>query len=142
MVRRATAADEEVVYQLVCVLEGEELPRQHFGEIYTSQQKDSRYIPLVWENGSGVLGFINLRLEGQLHHGGLVAEIVELVVDPACRGQGVGKALVEEGEKFARKQGCPEAGMCSFGSGQRTLSGGCPPILPAGGFFFHALETH
>ena len=106
MVRRATAADEEVVYQLVCVLEGEELPRQHFGEIYTSQQKDSRYIPLVWENGSGVLGFINLRLEGQLHHGGLVAEIVELVVDPACRGQGVGKALVEEGEKFARKQGC------------------------------------
>lgn len=106
MVRKATAADEAAVYQLMCELEGEELPRRRFGEIYASQQKDPRYIPLVWENASGILGFINLRLEGQLHHSGLVAEILELVVDPACRGQGIGKALVEEGEKVAREQGC------------------------------------
>lgn len=106
MVRKATAADEEAVYQLVRALEGRDLPRQRFAEIYTSQQNDFRYISLVWEKGNCVLGFLNLRLESQLHHGGLVAEILEMVVAPACRGQGIGKALVEEGEKFARERGC------------------------------------
>lgn len=53
-----------------------------------------------------VVAFINLRYESQLHHAARVAEILELVVDPAERGRGLGGALFDYACDQARAHGC------------------------------------
>ena len=46
--------------------------------------------------------------EEQLHHTEYIAEIMEFAVDAAFRGQGIGKAMLEEACKIAREQGCSQ----------------------------------
>ena len=47
-----------------------------------------------------------MRLEHQLHHGGIVAEIMELFVKEKYRLNGIGKKLLAEAIKIARDEGC------------------------------------
>lgn len=42
-----------------------------------------------------IVGYIHLRLEKQLHHAGLVVEILELVIDDQYRSQRLGKRLLD-----------------------------------------------
>ena len=106
MVREAVLADQEAVYRLMCDLEGEEIPRQGFDAAWAAQRASGAHTHLVWEEGGQVLGFLNLRVEGQLHHGGMVAEVMELVTSPGSCGRGVGKALLESALETAKGKGC------------------------------------
>lgn len=53
-----------------------------------------------------VCGFINVRVERQLHHEHPVAEICELVVDAAHRGSGCGTYLFDAALDVARNLNC------------------------------------
>ena len=53
-----------------------------------------------------IAGFINVRVERQLHHERPVAEVCELVVDAGSRGSGRGARLFEEAVAYARACGC------------------------------------
>ena len=106
--RKAGLADYEKVYRLICELECKELPAEKFYAIYQEQINDSRYYCLICEQEGRVIGVLNLRFENQLHHAENIAEIMEFIVDSACRGQGVGKGMLEEACRVARHFGCAQ----------------------------------
>ena len=93
MDRKANQKDEKQIYQLMCQLEQTQLPYDRFAEIFRQQLAKEQYYCLVWEEEGRVVGVLNLRWEGQLHHAGKVAEILELIVSPDCRNQGVGRKM-------------------------------------------------
>ena len=55
--------------------------------------------------GTGVAGWVHLFLY-KVVQSGLRVEVAALVVDEACRGRGVGKALMARTEDWARELGC------------------------------------
>ena len=106
MVRACCAGDLEQVYQLLCLLEGQELNFAAFQEIFLAQCSARDWVGLVWEEEGEVLAFLNLRLERQLHHAGWVAEILELVTHPSLRGRGIGARLMQQAKAAASRRGC------------------------------------
>ena len=114
MIRKATLGDGEALWRLLCILEGRELDRAALLRILEGQLADSRRVLLVWEqdeDGGGLAdprprAFLNMKIEPQLHHAGRVAEIQELVVDPALRGRGVGHRLFTVALDAARDARC------------------------------------
>jgi len=106
MLRQAKPGDCEAVYRLICEMEGKELAYDRFSSVYREQLDDGRYSCIVWEEDGAVLGMLNLRFEKQLHHAAAIAEVLELVVAPACRGQGAGKKLLETACRTAAEHGC------------------------------------
>ena len=53
----------------------------------------------VAEHDSKIVGFCNIGIDGQ------IAELYRIYLLPAYIGQGLGRRLVEQGEKFLREQG-------------------------------------
>lgn len=62
-------------------------------------------VVLVAETNGSLLGWIHAAVSPVLETN-LYAEIAGLVVDESCRSQGVGAALVEAAEEWARTAGC------------------------------------
>ena len=108
MYRNSTPDDCKAVYSLVCDMENSVLPYERFAEIYRRQLADDNYRCIICDIENSVAGFINLRYEDQLHHAGRIAEILELVVAPGRRRQGIGKGLVAEACAEARSGGCAQ----------------------------------
>ena len=91
MVRNAGREDCRQVYHLICEMEEKTLPYEPFAAIYQKQLESSAHAFLLEEQEGSVVGVLHLRLEEQLHHAAAVAEIMELAVDSAHRGKGLGK---------------------------------------------------
>lgn len=108
MYRKGTFQDCEKIYDLICEMEQHPLPFNRFSEIYQDQIKDRHYYCLVYECENAVRGVLNLRFEAQLHHSADVAEIMEFAVDPACRGQGIGKEMYAKACELAKNFGCSQ----------------------------------
>lgn len=107
LLRDAAAADAPTIYDLVCDMERTEMPREAFLEILRSQLVDaSHHRVLVAERAGKVVGVLHLRMEPQLHHTGLVAEVMELAVAEGARNHGVGARLLHAAEDVARQRGC------------------------------------
>lgn len=104
--RKGKAGDWKIVYDLICDMEGTELPAEAFRGIYEEKMHDPRFYCLLAKENGEVLGVLNLRFEKQLHHAAAVAEIMEFSVSPACRGRGVGEAVFREACRLAREAGC------------------------------------
>lgn len=68
----------------------------------------ARHQLLVAEVDSVVMGFIAFGCYEQFRLQGCCCHIDTLVVDKACRGNGVGKALVVVAEQYAKAQGATE----------------------------------
>ena len=113
MYRKAGPEDCADVYQLICQLEGVQLPYRAFSAAYRSQMDDSRYYCLVYEYNGSVVAALNLRMEEQLHHTERIAEILEFSVAESCRGKGVGKEMFDRACQMARKRGCSQIDAAS-----------------------------
>jgi|SRR5581483_11597312 len=61
---------------------------------------------LVASDDGRVVGLITTHLRHTMNHAAPLAQITLLVVDEACRGKGVGAALVQASEAWARERGC------------------------------------
>lgn len=61
---------------------------------------------LVAASGGDVVGLATVHLRNMINHEAPLAQLTLLVVDEARRSQGVGRALVDEAEAWARAQGC------------------------------------
>ena len=61
---------------------------------------------LVATSGGDVIGLATVHLRGMINHEAPLAQLTLLVVDEERRSQGVGRALVDEAEAWARAQGC------------------------------------
>jgi GNAT superfamily N-acetyltransferase len=104
IVRPATAADADGIALLLselgyAVSAGEVTAR--LGAL-----ADDRSAALVAARGEGVAGVLTLHMAPVVHEPGDWCRITSLVVDPASRREGVGRALVAEAEAIARSAGC------------------------------------
>lgn len=106
MYRKGTLDDCKSVYDLICEMEGEQLPFAVFSEIYREQMDSERYVCFVCEEGGVIVGVLNLRFERQLHHAALIAEVLELAVASAHRRKGIGKELLARASQLAKEAGC------------------------------------
>ena len=57
-------------------------------------------------DGDKIIGFCTVMIRSSLWQESRLATIGELVVDRACRGHGVGTALLEKSAQIARQNGC------------------------------------
>ena len=105
-IRRAGEGDTGAVYELICDMEAQRLPRPEFGEIFSRQLADGDYRCLIAELDGEAVGVLNMRLEYQLHHAGRIAEVMELAVAPGHRGRGLGARLLAEAERIALENCC------------------------------------
>ncbi|MBR1778927.1 MAG: GNAT family N-acetyltransferase [Clostridia bacterium] len=107
MYRKATLGDCKGIYDLICELESKKLPYDKFTEIFEKQTEDQDYYCIVClDDNENIVGALNLRFEEQLHHAGLIAEIMELVVAPECRKKGIGKQMLALACNIAKDQTC------------------------------------
>lgn len=118
MFRFSTGADCRQIYELVCQLENTILPYEEFQSVYSEQLLDSRYYSYIYEENRQVLAFLNLRIERQLHHAAPMAEIMEFIVAPGCRGRRLGHKLLKQAAQTAQKLNC--CGIEVASSRQRT----------------------
>lgn len=70
----------------------------------TFENAESR--AMVADAGGQVVGYVELHARISLFRGGREAWVAALVVDPACRGRGIGRALLEAAESAACLLGC------------------------------------
>ena len=108
MFRKATQADCQSVYKLICDLECKELPFDHFSEIFSEQVADDRFYCLLCEIDGHVYGVLNLRFERQLHHASRIAEVLEFSIDRSYRSQGIGKQMFAEACRIAQAFSCSQ----------------------------------
>ena len=87
-------------------MEETEFPADRFEGIFRRQVESPAYACYLWEEEGAVKAALALRFEEQLHHCGMVAEILEFVVDPSQRGGGVGHQLLAAAQGLCREKGC------------------------------------
>lgn len=58
------------------------------------------------ESEGALVGLVTLHATPVLHRAGAVGRITALVVDPAARGLGIGRRLVDAAERWAAERGC------------------------------------
>ena len=103
-IRPARTEDAEYVRRLMETLENENFDAEIFRSRLERFLAKPRYIALVYDDG-GVRGFLSARWEETLHRHGVSAEILDLCVDPVCRGRGIGTALMDEAEHLLADHG-------------------------------------
>ena len=82
------------------------LDRESFHDVFIQNLRDDTVLYYVAESDGYVVGFASLHIPPQLHHAGLVGEILELIVQEPLRGRGIGAQLVLRLEQEAKKRGC------------------------------------
>jgi GNAT superfamily N-acetyltransferase len=66
---------------------------------------DSNARALVAVDAGGVIGLATVHLRDTMNHSTPIAQLTLLVVDERVRSHGVGRALVEHAERWARERG-------------------------------------
>ena len=110
VIRSATAADIPAMVRLLETLfsiEADFMPdsaRQQRGlELLLARGEHA--LLLVAERDGGVMGMCSAQVLISTAQGGEVALLEDVVVDVACRGEGIGAALLEQIEQWARTRG-------------------------------------
>lgn len=110
---RASNKDFEEVFQLLEQLWPKEgLVKAKIRKLYRSQLKSGK-IFLLAKKDKDVIGLISLSIKLDIQNQGKVGQIEELIVDESNRGNGVGKKLIEEIDRIAKKKGCLELDLSS-----------------------------
>lgn len=116
-VRPARAGDAEQISVLIAGLGFEAGPEVVGANL--AFLSDRGLVPLVAEAGEEeVVGCISISVMHVLHRPAPVGRLSMLVVAPAWRGKGVGRALVEQALEVLRRAGC---GLCEVTSNQALL---------------------
>ncbi|HWV31816.1 MAG TPA: GNAT family N-acetyltransferase [Dyadobacter sp.] len=104
-VRRASAADREVIYNMICGLENMVLDRPGFDAVFDRNIASPNINYFLAELNRKPVGMVSCHIQPLLHHAALVSEIQEMYVEPEYRSQQVGKALMEHVTAFAKGEG-------------------------------------
>jgi GNAT superfamily N-acetyltransferase len=112
LVRRATAADALAMAPLLGVL-GYETPAAALPERLARVEAEGGAAFLATDDAGQILGLTVLARHAALHATGPVAYITALVTAPDARGRGVGRALVDAAEGWARAGGCVRLSVTS-----------------------------
>jgi GNAT superfamily N-acetyltransferase len=109
-VRRAEAADFERVTELLEILGRDVVTPDTETEcrrVFEAQVDAGEAGPLVVEDDRGaIVACCSLHFRARLNRPRPDAWIPDLIVDPAARRQGAGRAMLAEAERLARERGC------------------------------------
>lgn len=107
-IREATIDDFDTVYQFICELQNKAFDREEMNKLYIQNiaQKDNIY--LIAQDANVSIGYLSCHLQTLLHHGGKVAEIQEMYVQPTHRSKGVGKKLMGEVKILSKEKGASQ----------------------------------
>ncbi len=78
-----------------------------------SRLRSSDYVVFVGERDGQVVGLISLHAVNGLHSSSPACYLMGLVTRSTMHGQGIGKALLGEAEKWARDRGCDRVTLTS-----------------------------
>ena len=109
---RADETHRNLVYALMHELEGDKLDRDCFEAVYLRNLADEHIFSLLAMDAGAALGFLSLHIQFLLHHAGMAAEIQEIVVSEAHRGQGIGEKLFLRARQIAAERGCVLLEVC------------------------------
>lgn len=104
-IRRASAADREVIYEMICGLENTLLDRPGFDAAFDRNIASHNITYFLAEQEGRPVGMVSCHIQPLLHHAALVSEIQEMYVEPAYRSQKIGNALMEHVTAFAKGEG-------------------------------------
>lgn len=104
-VRDAVAADADGLARL-CAQLGYPSPPAAFPERLARMTRDDLVRVFVATDGGRIAGLATAHIRHTVNHDHPLAQLTLLVVDETVRGTGVGRALVERVERFARDGGC------------------------------------
>lgn len=107
-IEAARPEDEKAIYELTCELEAEALPRESFHEIYEriiSSENDCILTAREEAGDKRVIGYVHVRLAEELHHGGAIANVQEMIVTRELRGRHIGSALLKRAVELAGERG-------------------------------------
>ncbi|MGX5852035.1 GNAT family N-acetyltransferase [Dyadobacter jiangsuensis] len=104
-IRRASAADREILYHMICSLENTILDRPGFDAAFHRNVANPNISYFLAELDGKPIGIVSCHIQPLLHHAALVSEIQEMYVEPEYRSQQVGKALMERVTAFAKGEG-------------------------------------
>jgi GNAT superfamily N-acetyltransferase len=105
-VRRAVEADFDAVHRLLEQLMSGD--RAHREAVWREALRRDDYAAWIAEAKGRPAGFLDLCLFLDVSHGGTIGLVNNLVVDAACRGEGVGRRLLEEAVRHSRGRGMVE----------------------------------
>jgi GNAT superfamily N-acetyltransferase len=105
-VRRAQPNDAAHVAALLAELGYPDNPVEQVRQRLTMWAREKTSLALVADRHERALGIVAVTAIPYLEHEGRWGRIVALVVSPACRGQGIGRQLLEAAEKAASELGC------------------------------------
>jgi len=95
-IRKVEPKDMLTVYEQICLLEDFTFNINVFEIIFLKNIKEKNNLYYLAESQDGeAYGFINVHIQTLLHHCGKVAEIQELFIKQAFRGQKIGEQLVK-----------------------------------------------
>ncbi|QDD67265.1 N-acetyltransferase [Herbaspirillum seropedicae] len=86
---------------------------EEVGERIASVQRSSTDMVLVATSAEHVIGCISLHVMPLFHAAGFLGRVTSLVVDAGCRGQGIGKALMESANEWFVTNGCVKVEVTS-----------------------------
>jgi GNAT superfamily N-acetyltransferase len=112
VLRRPTTADTDAVVALLAELGHPD--QSDVGRRITAWNEDPTSEVTVVEDGSGdLVGLVAVSAQPSFHRAAPVAIVVSLVVSSQARGGGVGRALMDVVERFARSRGCTDIQLSS-----------------------------
>ena len=90
VIRPAVARDGAAIYELLCQLEDARFDHEAFDARFAWQLESAAFCGFVLVDDGEIAGFINVRVEQQLHHERPVAEVCEAVAYArACGCEGI-----------------------------------------------------
>ena len=110
-IRPAREEDSDAISELLGELGYPTSPDEAANRLGTLRSSD--YAVLVAARGGRVVGLISLHLVKGLHSSSPACYLMGLVTHSTVQGQGIGKALLGEAEKWAREAGCDRVTLTS-----------------------------
>lgn len=106
MIRSAQSKDIQAIYQLICHLENTIFDYDTFQIHYEMLLKHNENYLFVYEQEHQIVAFMSVIISLQLHHNAYIAEIRELIIDPTCRNQQIGKKMWVQAKQLAQEKNC------------------------------------
>ncbi len=119
-IRTARPVDAEALVRLLSQL-GYPTDARAVARRVEHLETDERQEVLVADQDEDIVGLVVVDVAGLVHRDEPTARITALAIRDDVRGQGIGRALVDEAERIARESGCLEMLVTS---GRRTERAG------------------
>ena len=113
-IRKAEEKDFEKVYLLLRKLfEKNDIQKSITRKIYGGAIKNNSIFQLVAIKNNEIVGYSSFTIMEDIQSQGKIAHLRELIISEKYRGKGVGKKLLIENEKLAKRKKCIDMELAS-----------------------------